>query len=174
MLHNELIFLRALEADDLDFLYALENETALWAVADAVTPVSRHTLRQYLDNAAADFHEVRQLRLVICVLADQRAVGTIDLFDFEPRHQRAGVGIGLLPNEQKQGYGQAALTCLVNYARQTLHLHQLHCSIGADNQASQHLFERLGFQLVGVRKQWLRAATGWQDVREYQLLLNIT
>ncbi|MBC8082504.1 MAG: GNAT family N-acetyltransferase, partial [Hymenobacter sp.] len=93
MLRDELIFLRALEAEDLDFLYALENEASLWAVSDAVVPVSRYTLRQYLDNAAADWHEVRQLRLVVCALADGRAVGTVDLFDFEPRHQRAGVGI---------------------------------------------------------------------------------
>jgi len=174
MLHNELIFLRALEADDLDFLYALENETALWTVADAVTPVSRYTLRQYLDNAAADFHEVRQLRLIICTVAARQAVGAIDLFDFEPRHQRAGVGIALLPEQQKRGYGQAALACMIDYARQTLHLHQLHCSIEVSNHASQNLFERLGFELVGVRKQWLRTAIGWQDVGEYQLLLNVT
>lgn len=173
MLRNDLVFLRALEAEDLDFLYALENDASLWHVSDAVVPVSRHTLRQYLDNAAADFHEVRQLRLVICTVADEHAVGTVDLFDFEPRHQRAGVGIALLPAERKKSYAYHALKLLATYAQQTLHLHQLYCTIGVDNAASEKLFKQIGFQSVGVRKEWLRTATGWQDVVEYQYLLDI-
>ena len=173
MLRDSLIFLRALEAEDLDFLYALENDSSLWHVSDAVTPVSRYTLQKYLDNSAADFHEVRQLRLVICAAANGRAVGTIDLFDFEPRHQRAGVGIAVLQNERKSGFARAALKLLTIYARQTLYLHQLFCTIGADNTASQRLFEQAGFQFIGVRKDWLRTVEGWQNVVEYQCLLDI-
>ncbi|WP_375435567.1 GNAT family N-acetyltransferase [uncultured Hymenobacter sp.] len=173
MLHDNLIFLRALEAEDLDFLYTLENDSSLWPVSDAVTPISRYTLQKYLDNAGADFQEVRQLRLAICVVADERAVGTVDLFDFEPRHQRAGVGIAVLQNERGRGYAQAALNLLKTYARHTLHLHQLFCTIGARNSISQKLFERAGFQFVGVRKDWLRTAEGWQNVVEYQCLLDI-
>ncbi|HEX8428526.1 GNAT family N-acetyltransferase [Hymenobacter sp.] len=173
MLRDDLIFLRALEAEDLDFLYALENDSSLWHVSDTVTPISRYTLQKYLDNAGADFEEVRQLRLVICAVADQRALGTVDLFDFEPRHQRAGVGIAVLPHERKRGYARSALKLLATYARQTLHLHQLYCTINADNSASQKLFEQVGFQFVGARKDWLRTAKGWQDVVEYQCLLDI-
>ncbi|MBO0357203.1 GNAT family N-acetyltransferase [Hymenobacter sp. BT186] len=171
MLHNELVFLRALEAEDLEFLYALENDAALWTVSDNVVPISRYTLRQYLDNAAADWQEVRQLRLVICATDDKRAVGTVDLFDYQARHQRAGIGIALLPAEQGRGYAQAALQLVISYAHTTLHLHQLYCTIATDNVRSIYLFEKLGFTVVGVRKQWLRKADGWQDVLEYQCIV---
>ena len=173
MLRDDLIFLRALEAEDLEFLYALENDSSLWPVSDAVAPVSRYTLRKYLDNSVADFEQVRQMRLVICAAADGQPVGTVDLFDFEPRHQRAGVGIAVLQNKRKRGYARAALKLLATYARQTLHLHQLFCTIGADNRASQRLFEQAGFQFVGLRKDWLRSADGWQNVVEYQCLLDL-
>jgi diamine N-acetyltransferase len=171
MLHNELVFLRALEAEDLEFLYALENDAALWTVSDAVAPISRYTLRQYLDNAAADLQEVRQLRLVVCANDDQRALGTVDLFDYQARHQRAGIGIALLPTERERGYAQAALQLITAYARTTLYLHQLYCTIADDNVRSMRLFEKVGFTAVGVRKQWLRTAEGWQDVVEYQCLV---
>lgn len=171
MLRNNLVFLRALEAEDLDFLYLMENDAALWTVSDTVTPISRYTLRQYLDNAAADWQEVRQLRLVVCATDDQRAVGTVDLFDYQARHQRAGIGIALLPTEQGRGYAQAALQLVITYARTTLHLHQLYCTIATDNVRSIYLFEKAGFTVVGLRKQWLRKADGWQDVLEYQCIV---
>lgn len=174
MLHNELVFLRALEAEDLEFLYALENDTALWNVSDTVAPISRYTLRQYLDNAAADLQEVRQLRLVICTNDDdKRPVGTVDLFDYQARHQRAGIGIALLPTERKQGYARAALQLVITYVRNTLYLHQLYCTIAADNERSLQLFEKAGFTAVGVRKEWLRSNNGWVDVVEYQCIVSL-
>ena len=171
MLHSDLVFLRPLEAEDLDFLYALENDPSVWGVSDTLAPVSRHTLRQYLNHAAADFHEVRQLRLVLCAAATGEAVGTVDIFGFEPLHQRAGVGIMVLAQHRQRGYAQAALQLLVPYARQVLRLHQLHCTIAADNTASQRLFRAVGFQRVGVRREWLRTAEGWQHAVEMQYLL---
>jgi len=172
MLQSDTVLLRALEDSDLDFLYALENDPTIWAVSDTLAPISRFTLRQYLANAAADFHEVRQMRLVICA-ADEHPVGTVDLFNFEPLHQRAGVGITVLAAERRRGYAQAALTLLLAYARQHLRLHQLHCTISVDNEASLLLFETAGFRRVGTRHEWLRTATGWQDVIEMQYLIKI-
>ncbi|WP_019947477.1 GNAT family N-acetyltransferase [Hymenobacter aerophilus] len=171
MLQSDLIRLRPLEADDLEFLYQLENDPAVWGVSDTLAPVSRHVLRQYLDSAAADFFEVRQLRLVLEDSAGGAAVGTLDLFGFEPLHQRAGVGITVLAGHQRRGYAQAALTLLRPYARQVLRLHQLYCTIGADNEASLSLFASAGFTRVGVRREWLRTAEGWQDAVEMQCLL---
>lgn len=165
--------LRALEPDDLEFLFALENDPAIWAVSDTLAPVSRHALREYLRHAGADFHETRQLRLVICAEPDKRPVGTLDLFQFEPLHQRAGVGITILAVERRRGYARAALAALLPYARQTLRLHQLFCTVAAGNRASLALFRAAGFRRVGVRRQWLRgpAAGQWLDAVELQCLL---
>ncbi|WP_400193505.1 GNAT family N-acetyltransferase [Hymenobacter sp. B81] len=166
------VSLRALEDSDLDLLYQLENDASAWGLAsDTLAPVSRYNLRRYLDSAAADFYEVRQQRLVICAADGRRALGTIDLFDFHPHHQRAAVGIMLLPSQRGQGYARAALRELLHYARHTLHLHQLYCTVAAGNAASLKLFRRAGFRRVGVRRAWLRTAHGWQDAVEMQCLL---
>ncbi|SHI69752.1 diamine N-acetyltransferase [Hymenobacter daecheongensis DSM 21074] len=165
--------MRALEASDLEFLYALENDPAIWGVSDTLAPVSRYSLKQYLEHASADFHEVRQLRLVICAAPDGRAVGTLDLFGFEPLHQRAGVGITLLAPERRQGFARAALALLLPYARHTLRLHQLFCTVAAANTASLRLFRAAGFRRVGVRREWLRTPDSWQDAVELQCLLGL-
>ena len=167
------VTLRALEPADLDFLFALENDPAIWAVSDTLAPVSRHALREYLTHAAADFFAVRQLRLVVEADETGRAVGVVDLFNFEPLHQRAAIGITILATARRRGYAAQALALLVAHARDVLHLHQLSCTIAQSNGASIRLFKKAGFRRVGVRHAWLRAATpaGWENAVEMQLLL---
>ncbi|MEX2349435.1 MAG: GNAT family N-acetyltransferase, partial [Flavobacteriaceae bacterium] len=65
MINGKKILLRALEPEDLDFLYTLENNPNFWEYSATQTPYSRFVLKQYLDNAFRDIYEVKQLRLVI-------------------------------------------------------------------------------------------------------------
>lgn len=169
-LSTEKISLRALEPTDLDFLYALENDSTVWEVSNTVAPFSRYILQKYLDNAAADIYETRQLRLVI--EAKNEAVGAIDLFDFEPQHLRAGVGISVLAGFRRNQYASDALVLLKNYARSFLNLHQLHATIPEDNTGSLQLFRKHGFQECGLKKDWLKTAQGWKDVVELQCLFS--
>lgn len=166
-LKSDTLYLRALERSDLDFLYGLENDVSVWHVSNTVAPFSKEVLEQYLEQASQDIYATRQLRLVICS-PDHQPVGTIDLFDFDPLHLRAGVGILLREPFRRQGLAGQALALLIHYCTQYLLLHQLYCSIAADNEASLHLFQQAGFNLVGKRQQWLRTPQGWQDVVELQ------
>ena len=166
-----MVNLRALEPDDLEFLYALENDPSIWGVSDTLAPVSRQALREYLAHAAADFHAVRQLRLVITTEIGSAAVGVVDLFDYDPLHQRAGVGITILAGARRHGYARQALALLLSHARQVLRLHQLYATVGAGNRPSMRLFRAAGFRRVGTRRAWLRTAQGWQDAVEWQCLL---
>ncbi|GAA4048842.1 GNAT family N-acetyltransferase [Hymenobacter glaciei] len=163
--------LRALEPEDLEFLFALENDPDIWGVSDTLAPVSRHTLREYLEHASADFYVVRQLRLVITTDIGSPAIGIVDLFDYDPLHQRAGVGIIILASERRHGYARQALELLKEYARSVLRLYQIYATVGADNAASLKLFRAAGFRRVGIRHGWLRTADGWVDAVEWQCLL---
>ncbi|HUP14417.1 MAG TPA: GNAT family N-acetyltransferase [Niastella sp.] len=161
------MYLRALERSDLDFLFTLENDVSLWCVSNTVAPFSREVLEHYLDQADQDIYAARQLRLVICT-PDHQAVGAIDLFDFDPLHLRAGIGIMIREPFRRQGLAGQALKLLLHYGAQYLLLHQLYCSIAADNEASLALFRQADFQPVGTRRHWLRTPQGWADVVEMQ------
>ena len=163
--------LRALEPEDLEFLFALENDPDIWAVSDTLAPVSRHALREYLAHATTDFYVVRQLRLVVTTEISSMPVGVVDLFDYDPLHQRAGVGITILAAERRCGYARQALELLKNYAREALRLHQVYATIGAGNSSSMRLFRAVGFRRVGTRQAWLRTPGGWADAVEWQCLL---
>lgn len=148
------IYLRALEPDDLNFIYELENNTAIWEISGTNTPYSKHVLKQYLDNAHRDIYDVKQLRLCIC--KGEKVLGLIDLFDFDPQNKRAGLGIVILEEkERNQGSGTEAIQLLCDYGFTTLGLRQLFANVMEDNLASLYLFKKMGFEEVGIKKDWI-------------------
>ncbi|MFD2823913.1 GNAT family N-acetyltransferase [Lacinutrix iliipiscaria] len=153
-LKGEYIYLRALEPEDLDFIHTIENDESLWEVSNTQTPYSKYLIKQYLDHAHKDIYEVKQLRLVISNYDDE-ALGLIDIFDFDFKNRRAGIGILIKENENRQkGYGAAALKLLVDYCFTHLDLHQLYCNISEDNALSVKLFTNQGFEKIGLKKDW--------------------
>jgi len=163
------IYLRALEPGDLDFLYRLENDESVWEISNTATPYSKFVLKQYLDNAHRDIYEVKQLRLVICVTESDTVIGFIDLFDFDPKHHRAGVGIIIFSEKDRQkGYASQALAVLTTYAFAHLGVRQLYANITEDNSTSIQLFEKLGYTRSGVKRDWIHAAGGYKNELFYQ------
>ncbi|MCF8715773.1 GNAT family N-acetyltransferase [Joostella atrarenae] len=167
-LSGNTIYLRALEAEDLDFLYALENDEKIWEVSETLTPYSKYILKEYLANSHRDIFEVKQLRLVISDY-NNNILGLIDLFDFNPKNKRAGVGIVVLEEgNRNRGVGREALSLLIDYAFKHLDLHQLYANISENNKPSIHLFSNLGFERVGVKKDWNYTSGEFHDEILYQ------
>lgn len=168
--------LRALEPEDLDEMYRWENDTLLWRVSGTTAPFSRHTLMRLIDEQRFDIYATRQQRLVVEATdnADDtrpQTVGAVDLFEFDPQNLRAGVGIVIAPELRHRGYGLDALRTLERYCRETLHLHQLWCEVGADNTASLRLFAAAGYEACGRRRDWVLTPDGWRDAILFQKLL---
>lgn len=161
-IEGNLCRLRALEPEDLDAMYGWENDTDSWRVSGTVAPFSRHVLSRFIDEQQFDIYATRQMRLVIESL-NGTAVGAVDMFEFDPQNLRAGVGIIVAPPYRKLGYAQDALQALERYVRDVLRMHQLWCSIGADNEASIALFRKAGYAECGRRKEWLLTSTGAID-----------
>jgi len=173
-LKGENIYLRALEPNDLEFVYAMENDQSIWGVSNTQTPYSRFLVKQYLENAQQDIYEAKQLRLAICQDEDFPAHGLIDLFDFDPKNNRAGIGIVIQGQEnRKQNIGSEALSLLIRYAFYHLNLHQLYANIGTENEASLALFAKFGFEKIGTKKDWNLVNGQYQDEAIFQLINKI-
>jgi len=164
------VYLRALEPEDLEFIYQVENDERVWEVSNTQTPYSRFLIKQYLENAHLDIYEAKQLRLVIATFKNE-VVGLIDLFDFNPTNRRAGIGILILNKEQRgKGYGKEALKLVMKYGQTHLHLHQLYASINEDNSNSIDLFTKAGFKYIGQRKDWTLINGTFKNENLYQHL----
>ncbi len=163
------LILRALEPDDLSQLYLWENDIDSCLVSLSKVPLSKYLLEQYISQAHLDIQQAGQFRFI---LADEsgKSIGCIDLFDYDAVHRRAGVGVLIDVKSRSKGYATEALTLIKDYAFNRIGMHQLYCSIQAHNAASLSLFEKAGFEKVGLRKDWHFTNGSFSDVVEFQLL----
>jgi diamine N-acetyltransferase len=172
-IESEKLLLRAVEPSDIDLLYLWENDVSLWRLSNTLIPFSKHIIKLYIQNSFKDIYELKQLRLIIDLKSEKRSIGAIDLFDFDPFHARAGVGI-LIATEQDRGKGFAseAVKLLKEYAFNILQIHQLYCNISSDNTASLDLFQKAGFEISGLKKDWIKVSNNqWLD--EYILQFRV-
>lgn len=170
MISNDKVSLRAVEPDDLDMLFMLENDPDAAENSFGNAPASRHMLWQYIENYSADIHSAGELRLVIVDNQSGTAAGTIDISDYNNRDRHGFVGIALLPQWRNRGLGTAALRLLCRYAAETVGAHCLAAQIASDNEASRHIFASAGFRTCGSLRSWIRRGPHYADALLYQIL----
>lgn len=170
MLENTKIKLRALEPEDLDILYRWENDAALWTEGNTLTPWSKYSLRKYIEESFQDIYEIRRLRLMIVSKDTNEAVGTVDLFNFDPFHNRAEIGILVDRTHQKQGFAEQALNLLSEYAFKFLKIKQIYAHIPELNATSLRLFQRCNYTIAGKLVDWIKSGNEYRDVYILQLI----
>ena len=136
------IHLRALEPEDLDMLYQIENNRELWSVGVTNVPYSRYILQEYIATQKGDIYADRQVRLMI-EDSEGECVGIADIINFEPQHMRAEVGIVII----------------------------LYAYVDVDNGPSLMLFKKAGYSRQAVLGEWLYDGRNFHDVVLMQLFL---
>lgn len=157
------ISLRAMEPEDLDMLYKVENDPAVWNIGTTSVPYSRYLLHDYIANTTNDIYADGQVRMII-EKADHQAVGIVDIVNFNPAHNRAELSIVIRNEFRKQGYATSAIKEVLSYALGILHLHQLYAIVEKDNTVSHKLFKSLGFDTTTILKDWLYDGREYHDV----------
>jgi len=172
MIQKSNLVLRAPEPNDLDLLYNWENNMLIWRVSNTKTPFSKYQLEQYIKSSSLDIYQTKQLRLMIDIEENNiiETVGMIDIFDFEPYHNRAGLGIMINEKWRSKGIATKALRLFINYATSELGIHNLYCNIEPDNEASLNLFISSGFEQTGRKKEWLKTQNGYKDELMFQFI----
>lgn len=155
--------LRALEPEDLPLLYAWENDPENWTISNTTAPFSKHILQQFIETSSQDIYVNRQLRLMVVENTTARAVGCVDVFDFDPGHRRAGLGILIDESARCQGYGLESILLAKEYLFKIVGLHQIFCNIMANNRHSISIFQKAGFEICGKKREWIRTPDGWVD-----------
>ncbi len=170
LLENNILRLRAPEPEDLDLLYVWENDTAIWENGASLVPFSRYSIKQYLIDYKHDIYVDKQLRLMVTLRETGESVGAIDLYDFDPFHRRAGVGILTDPKYRRKGYGLQALMLLEEYTFRFLNLKQLYAIIPEKNSNSIRLFTKAGYRQTGLLEEWLSSGDSFSHALVMQKL----
>lgn len=173
-LENNILKLRALEPEDLGLLYQWENNSEWWHVGNTINPYSKFVLRQYLVDSDKSIYENKQLRLMVELKESKQTIGMIDLYEYDPQNNRAGVGVIIDEKFQQKGYASGALSLLIEYGFGCIGLRSLYAHILPENTASVELFKKQGFQKTGTLKNWIRRKDEYLDIDVYQLIKDLS
>ena len=166
---NTKIKLRAMEPEDLDELYAIENDRSIWKVGQTNVPYSRYALHDYIAHSSADIYADRQVRMMIT--SERQTVGIVDVVNFDPTHRRAELGIVIKEPFRGQGYATATLAAICDHARRIWHMHQLYVVVDESNKTSVNLFRKHGFTVESCLHDWLFDGTEYHDALLMQTFL---
>ncbi len=162
------VSLRAMEPEDLELLYTLENDSKVWDISSIHVPYSRYTLKQFIAKGTHDIYTDKQLRLMIESVDDGTVVGIVDITDFQPYHHRAEIGIVLARDYRNKGIGTEVLHLIEQYADSYLQLHQIYAYVSSTNEASLKLFQKAGFKHTATLDQWIYQGKKYLDVFIFQ------
>ncbi len=151
MLNTENIGLRKLQSTDVDLILEWENNIENWSVSGTTQPFRKDEISQFV-NGVHDVYLNKQIRYIICLNSNNKAVGTIDLFELDTENRTVGVGVLIADKENRnKGYASEALDVISNYCRNELNVVTIFCNVEEDNINSIRLFEKNGFQCVDER-----------------------
>lgn len=162
-----IISIKIAEPEDALLIYQWENDRSLWRVSETYGPTSLFQVEQFL-LGNSDMVSNRQQRLMIMLEGREQAIGSIDLFDYDPVNGRIGIGVLVESEFRGKGYATAALQLCIEYLFNNLMVHQVHCIVDVTNTASLGLFQKLGFSEGGRRREWIKTPEGYLDVVFYQ------
>jgi RimJ/RimL family protein N-acetyltransferase len=81
-------------------------------------------------------------------------LGNISLFEFEPIHRRATLGIFIGEAERRgKGYGAEAIRLILGYGFNILNLHSVMLTVHSDNSQGVACYKKVGFTECGRRRE---------------------
>lgn len=165
------IVLRAVEPEDVEFMYECENDrqNALWS--DYKAPLSKSQLTEYALSYDADPFKSGQLRLIIeqhgnsesDSITDRIPVGILDLYQISAIDSKGFIGICIHPEYRRRGIAKEAITKLLEFNRERLGLKMLIAKVSVINQTALQLFEHSGFTPIALLPAWHRIGSELQD-----------
>ncbi|MFD1514236.1 GNAT family N-acetyltransferase [Halomarina rubra] len=155
--------LRTVREADYEFVLRVLND-----------PRIRHngyeTYRSPVDESdvAASVEAADRHTFLVCT--DGTPVGSVALKNVDLEGRNAELGYWVAPEEQGNGYATAAADLCLTHAFDELGLHKVWARTVGDNDASNRVLEKLGFDLEGVLEDHWYGIGRYVDEHRYGLI----
>jgi len=102
---------------------------------------------------------------------DDELIGFIELGEVSWTHRNSWVAIGIGERGYwGRGYGQEAMSLLLDFAFNELNLHRVQLTVYSYNERAIRLYEKLGFQREGSHREFLLRDGRYHDMLLYGVL----
>ena len=164
------VFLRPAERSDLPVFVRWLSDARTARTLAVISPFSLASEEGWFDELQ-QHHGQDRWHFVICLVADERPVGMVDLHAVNLREGNAGLGIVIGdPADTRQGHGSDALAAVLDFGFGTLRLERVWLDVYDFNDDARRLYERVGFTVEGTLRRATFRDGAFRDVRRMAIL----
>lgn len=163
-LEGEKINLRTLEEEDVDFLQRNINDPDVRKFLTVRKPINMQQQEEFFQEVISSEEDVH-----LAISSAEEIVGIISLEDAEDV-RTASIGLWIAQEHHRNGYGTEAVELLTDYGFKELNYHRIYARAYEDNEASQKIWERTGFQKEGELREQTFYQGEFGDIYIYGVL----
>lgn len=166
---GRLVRLRAREPEDEPLLYQWFNDPEVTQHLTIRYPLSHAQEKEFIEGASRVGYNLASFGVE--TIAESRLIGGLGLENVSPENRSAVLGIAIGDKAfWNGGYGTDAMRVLCRFGFEMMNLHRIELEVYADNARAIHVYEKVGFQIEGTRRQAMFKFGRYQDVHVMGLL----
>lgn len=165
LFHGALVRLAAMDPDtDPATVARWFSDTEFGRLLDS-DPARPRSAKQEKEDMEKRAEKPNAFPFAIRTLADDKLIGFVSLWAHNGASAEGWVGIGLGERDYwGKGYGSDAMRLLLRYAFHELNLARVSLEAFAHNTRAVRSYEKVGFQIEGIQRQWERREGQRRDV----------
>lgn len=146
------VYLRAAERDDMVRFVAWINDNRTSRTLGFRAPISIPMEEAWFERMVADQGKGGYV-FTVCLLADDRPIGSVSLMNLDLVNGSAGLGIMIgEPGDRGRGHGTDTLEAIIAFGFDSLRLERIWLDVFDFNPRARRVYERVGFKHEGVQR----------------------
>ncbi|MEH6941315.1 GNAT family N-acetyltransferase [Bacillus sp. JJ722] len=123
-----------------------------------------------VDLFSQNYNEQKGIRWGIERKETKGIIGTIGFNGWSPKHKRAELGYEIHPDYWRKGYTSEAVAEIITYGLKVMELNRIGAVVFIDNEASNNLLIKFGFQKEGVLRKYMFQNGKAHDTNVYSFI----
>lgn len=172
VLETERLNLREITKEDVEGIFACFSNEAVTRYYGEETLQKIEQAEKFVDFFSQTYEAKRGIRWGIEIKGTKGIIGTIGFNAWSPKHKRAEIGYEIHPDFWRRGYTAEALSKVLSFGFEEWDLKRIGAVVFMENEASNHLLTKLGFEKEGVLRDYMYQNGTSHDTYVYSLLKN--
>ncbi len=166
-IYTSRLHLRRFRPDDITNFMQYRNDPIV-AQYQSWEPMDEVESQAFIEAACLTPMTEPNGQIAIALRDTDELIGDCYLQNWDP--EQAEVGITLMRQYHRGGYGLETITALLNYGFNTLNFHRIYAYVACANVGAVAHLEKLGFRREGCGKLAFGYGGVWQDDYQYAML----
>ncbi len=169
-LETERLLLREIKKEDAQGIFNCFSNNDVTQFYGQDTLESVEQAEQFVEFFSKIHMEKRGIRWGVEIKGNAGIIGTIGFNAWLPKHKRAEIGYEIHPDYWRNGYTTEAITSVLSYGFKELDLTRVGAVVFIENEASNKLLTKIGFQQEGILRDYMYQNGKAHDTYIYSLL----